>query len=229
LAKEWVLNIALNRWQFNRPKYVGKVSEEIRKCQPKSLEDWIEYYLENVKPAKYIEMKKFISTLTIEEYLNHLGTELCKKIHEVLRKEIEEITDDNCKAYIKQVIFERTYEGYITEKRTVYEYLERDIGAKTNPAPDEWDRKYNVDFYIKAQKGYIGIQVKPITYKQTPEIHNWLNWLRDSHKKFEKEIGGRVFVVFSVKDENGRKLIYNKEIISEIKQAIIDFGGPVEE
>jgi hypothetical protein len=225
LAKEWVLNIALNRWQFNRPKYVGKISEEIRKCQPKSLEDWKEYYYKNVKPAKYIEMKKFIPTLTVEEYLNHLGTELCKKIHEVLRKEIEEITDDDCKAYIKQVVFERTYEGYITEKKTVYEYLEREIGTKINPAPDEWDRKYNVDFYIKAQKGYIGIQIKPITYKQTPQIHNWLDWLRDSHKKFEKEIGGRVFVVFSVKDEKGGKFVYNREVISEIKQTIRDFGG----
>ena len=54
MAKEWVLNIALNRWQFNRPKYVGKVSEEIRKCQPKSLEDWKEYYYKNVRPVKYI-------------------------------------------------------------------------------------------------------------------------------------------------------------------------------
>lgn len=24
-AKEWVLNIAFNRWQFNRPKYVGEI------------------------------------------------------------------------------------------------------------------------------------------------------------------------------------------------------------
>ncbi|MCX7969059.1 MAG: MjaI family restriction endonuclease [Armatimonadetes bacterium] len=39
-AKEWVLNLALNRWQFNRPKYVGKLSEAIRECAPKSLEDW---------------------------------------------------------------------------------------------------------------------------------------------------------------------------------------------
>ncbi|MFZ8786193.1 MjaI family restriction endonuclease [Thermocrinis sp.] len=46
MAKEWVLNIALNRWQYNRPKYVGKVSEEIRNCQPKSLEDWRKYYYE---------------------------------------------------------------------------------------------------------------------------------------------------------------------------------------
>jgi len=27
-AKEWVLNITFNRWQFNRPKYVGKLVTE---------------------------------------------------------------------------------------------------------------------------------------------------------------------------------------------------------
>ncbi len=28
-AKEWVLNIAFNRWQLNRPRYVGKLSAHI--------------------------------------------------------------------------------------------------------------------------------------------------------------------------------------------------------
>ena len=225
MAKEWVLNIALNRWQYNRPKYVGKVSEEIRKCQPKSLEDWKKYYYENVQPPKYVEMKKSVPTLTMEEYLDYLGVELCKKIHEVLKKEVEEISEEDCKDYIKQLVLDKTYEGYITEKKTVYEYLEEEIGVKLKPAPDEWDRKYNIDFYIDAQKGYIGIQIEPITYKQTPQIHNWLDWLKRSHSKFEKEVGGKVFVVFSVKDEKGRKIVYNKEVIQEIKQALRDLGG----
>jgi hypothetical protein len=108
LAKEWVLNIALNRWQYNRPKYVGKVSEEIRNCQPKSLEDWKKYYYENVQPPKYIEMKKSVPTLTMEEYLDYLGAELCKKIHEVLKKEVEEISDEDCKEYIKQLVLDKT-------------------------------------------------------------------------------------------------------------------------
>ncbi len=44
-AKEWVLNIAFNRWQFNRPKYVGKLAEAIRECSPKSFKEWETYYL----------------------------------------------------------------------------------------------------------------------------------------------------------------------------------------
>jgi hypothetical protein len=34
MAKEWVLNIAFNRWQLNRPRYVGRVAEAIRACAP---------------------------------------------------------------------------------------------------------------------------------------------------------------------------------------------------
>ncbi len=35
-AKEWVLNFAFNRWQCNRPRYVGKLAEAIRACAPRS-------------------------------------------------------------------------------------------------------------------------------------------------------------------------------------------------
>jgi hypothetical protein len=45
-SKEWVLNIAFNRWQFNRPRYVGRLSESIRACAPRTLEDWERYTLE---------------------------------------------------------------------------------------------------------------------------------------------------------------------------------------
>jgi hypothetical protein len=43
--KEWALNIAFNRWQFNRPRYVGRLSESIRACAPRTLEDWERYPL----------------------------------------------------------------------------------------------------------------------------------------------------------------------------------------
>ncbi len=221
MAKEWILNMATNRWQLNRPKYVGKVSEEIRRCQPKGLKEWKRFYIEKVEPKKFVEMRNHIKELTKEQYLDWLGLELCKKIHEVMKKEIEEIKEEDCKRYIRELIFERTYEGYKTEIETIYGQLERELGVSIRPAPDEWDRKYNVDFYIKAKGKIIGLQIKPITYNQTPEIHNWIKWLKESHDKFEKEVGGKVFVVFSIKRE-GKKSIYNKEIIKEIKS---ELGG----
>jgi hypothetical protein len=45
--------------------------------------------------------------------------------------------------------------------------------AETSTEPDEWDRLYNVDFYIQVGGKYIGLQIRPITitYEQTPEIY----------------------------------------------------------
>jgi len=87
------------------------------------------------------------------------------------------------------------------------------------PAPDEWDRLYNVDFYIEVEGKYIGLQIKPITYKQTPEIHKWEGWLSKAHRKFEEKFGGKVFTIFSIK-KGDKKEIYNKEVINEIKELI---------
>lgn len=48
MAKEWVLNSATNRFQLNFKRNVGATSEAIRKCAPKSLQEWKEYYFKNV-------------------------------------------------------------------------------------------------------------------------------------------------------------------------------------
>jgi hypothetical protein len=54
-------------------------------------------------------------------------------------------------------------------------------------------------FYIQVWNKYIGIQIKPITYEQTPEIHKWKDWMKNMNKKFEQKFGGKVFVVFLIK------------------------------
>ncbi len=48
MAKEWILNSATNRFQLNFSRNVGKVAEEIRKCAPKTLSEWEEYYYKKV-------------------------------------------------------------------------------------------------------------------------------------------------------------------------------------
>ena len=40
MAKEWILNSATNRFQLNFKRNVGAVAEEIRKCSPKTVNDW---------------------------------------------------------------------------------------------------------------------------------------------------------------------------------------------
>jgi hypothetical protein len=216
MSKEWILNIATNRWGLNKKNSVGPVAEWIRECSPKKIEEWESCYKDKLK--KFLERKKIY--IKPDEYLEDLGKKLYTKISEVLKKEIEEVSEEDCIVYIKNLVINRTFEGYQTEINTIYSILEKELGVKLIPAPDNWDRLYNVDFYIQVKDKYIGIQIKPVSYNQTPEIHKWKNWLEKSHKKFKEKFGGDVFIVFSVKNEAGRKEIWNKEVIEDYKKEI---------
>lgn len=213
--KEWVLNIAFNRWQFNRPRYVGKLSEIIRGRDPKTLEEWEAYYLSQTSLPGIKQM--FGNNM--EEHLIEVGRRLYVKISEQLKAEIESITEEDCIQYVREVVIKRTYEGYETEKETVYKQIEHMLGVKLEPAPDEWDRTYNVDFYIPVGDKAIGIQIKPTTYTQTPELHNWRQWMQESHQRFTEKHGGQVFIVFSVKKGKAKE-ITNPEIIEEIRHEV---------
>lgn len=205
MSKEWILNSTTNRFQLNFSRNVGKVSEEIRRCSPKTLEEWEDYYYNNVRP---------------KEHLRELGKKLYTKITEVLQAEIESITEEDCIDYIKTLVIKRTYDGYITEKQTVYGQLQEILEVKIEPAPDEWDRLYNVDFFIKVGEKYIGLQIKPITFEHAPEYASkWKEAYTNSHEKFTKKFGGKVFIILSIK-KGDKKVIFNTEVIDEIKKEI---------
>ncbi len=220
MGKEWILNIATNRWGYNKKKYVGPVAEWIREASPKNLEEWKERYYEKLLE----KLKSEGVDLTPDEYLENLGQKLYVKISEVLQSEISEITQEDCISYIKELVLNRTYEGYRTEIDTIYGQLADYLGVEIRPAPDEWDRLYNVDFYIEVDGKYIGLQIKPITYKHTSNIHKWEDILKRTHEKFKSEFGGSVFIVFSIKEKD-KKVIYNKEIVEEIRKEIERLKG----
>ncbi|GIV26992.1 MAG: hypothetical protein KatS3mg027_0806 [Bacteroidia bacterium] len=54
MPKEWILNQANMRWGLTKKKNVGPVAELIRKCAPKTKEDWETYYLSNVYPREHL-------------------------------------------------------------------------------------------------------------------------------------------------------------------------------
>lgn len=204
MAKEWILNQASMRWGLTRKNKVGPVSELIRKCEPKVLKDWEEYYYENVNPKSHLES---------------LGSRLYVKITEVCQAEIERISEQDCKDFIVGLVINRTFDGYQSEIQTIYGQLESELEVPIEPAPDEWDRKYNVDFYIEVDGKYIGLQIKPAGYAYITQIINELKFQEETHKKFTAKYGGKVFYVISVK-EGKKKIIYNKEVIEQIKAEI---------
>lgn len=205
MAKEWILNSAMNRFQLNFKRNVGATSESIRKCEPKSLEEWREYYFSNVKS---------------QEHIIELGKKLYIKITEVIQAEVEEITEEDCIEYMQRLVIDRTFDGYMTEIKTIYGQLEKILDCKIEPASDEWDRLFNVDFYIKINNSYIGLQIKPVNQGiQLSQLFKEKSIQEKSHIKFQNEFGGKVFYIFSSKID-GRKTIRNKEIINEIKLEI---------
>jgi hypothetical protein len=205
MAKEWILNSAMNRYQLNFKRNVGAVSEAIRTCAPKRLSDWEEFYFSNIRT---------------EEHIVSLGRKLYIKITEVISKEVSEITEEDCIQYIRNLVINRTYDGYTTEISTIYGQLEKLLDEKIEAAPDEWDRKFNVDFYIKVSDHYIGLQIKPVSdVSQIPEIHKERKIQEQSHVKFTSLYGGRVFYVYS-KKHNKKKVIHNIDVVDEIKNEI---------
>ncbi len=108
MAKEWILNSATNRFHLNFKRNVGPTSESIRNCSPKTHDEWRDYYFQNVRSREHIE---------------ELGKKLYVKRTEVIQAEVEEITEQDCIDYILQLVIDRTFEGYITEIKTVYGQL----------------------------------------------------------------------------------------------------------
>ena len=204
MAKEWILNGANMRWGLTRKNKVGPVSELIRKCSPKTVEEWKPFYYKNAYS---------------KEHLEDLGRKLYIKITEVCQAKINSISKQDCIDFLINLVINRTFDGYQSEIQTIYGQLESELNVKVEPAPDEWDRGYNVDFFIQINDRYIGLQIKPAGHAYITQIINELNFQRGSHEKFATKYGGKVFYIISIA-EGKQKIIHNPEVIEEIRSEI---------
>ncbi len=204
MSKEWILNATTGRFQLNFKRNAGAVAEEIGQCEPKTLDEWQQYYFSRVHSA---------------EHLEELGRKLYIKITEVVRAEAESITEEDCINYIRNLVIKRTCDGYITEKTTVYEQLQELLGVPIEPAPDEWDRLFNVDFFIRAGDNFIGLQIKPATFYNASEYYKWRDVQKATHQKFQARFGGAIFTVVSVR-QGDKKVIANPKVIAEMQTEI---------
>ncbi|MEZ4817065.1 MAG: MjaI family restriction endonuclease [Flavobacteriaceae bacterium] len=165
---------------------------------------------------------QFIRSTLIKnpEITLELGERLYEKITEVIQSEVNEISEEDCVNYMLQLVIERTFDGYMTEINTVYGQLQKILGIKIEAAPDEWDRLFNVDFFIQVEEKFIGLQIKPVNIgMQLPEIFKEYSIQAKTHEKFTKKFGGKVFYLFSTK-VGDKKVIANPETIDEIKTEI---------
>lgn len=153
------------------------------------------------------------------EILEELGKKLYIKILELNQYEVGEITEEDCINFIINLVINRTYDGYRSEIQTIYGQLQEALSIKVEPAPDEWDRGYNVDFFIKVKDKFIGLQIKPGGYTYITQIIKELEFQKKTHEKFTAKFGGKVFYIISI-IEGKKKIIYNSEVIEEIRKEI---------
>jgi hypothetical protein len=92
------------------------------------------------------------------------------------------------------LVINRTYDGYQSEIQTIYGQLQKALDVRVEPAPDEWDRGYNIDFFIKVNEKYIGLQIKPAGYAYITQIINELKFQEKTHKKFTEKYGVKFFI-----------------------------------
>lgn len=198
MSTEWVYNSLLNRFQLNRKKRVGAVVEMIREVRPTSLSEWEAAY-----KAQALD----------DAELDALGDELFAK-REVLEAEVAAMTRQGCRDYVRDVIFRRTFEGYMAERDLVAAELERMLDVEVAHAPDEWDRGYGVDLILGVTGRPMGIQVKPASFSAGSDAHNREAQLALAHRRFLADTNGTVTTI--VYDKATRR-ITNPEVIAALQ------------
>jgi len=216
--KEKVLNYASNTYQLTRPNKVGEVMALIRECQPKFLEEWEEFYFKKA----YTKTKEPIKITP--ETLEELGERLYAKITEVVIPEwtsaFNNLTLQDCKEYIYQVTIVRTFDGFLLEKSVINDGLAKIFPEVIFEESDpELDHAGDIDYIGKVGNKAFGIQIKPVTANANFGNYKVSERMAKNFENFEKEYGGKVFIIFSTRVGN-KKDIINKEIIEDINKEI---------
>jgi len=206
--RETLLNYGMNRWGLNKAHSVGPTSALIRTCSPKTFEQWEIYYFENAVQKKRDGIK------VTKQYISELGRKLYIKLSEVVLNELESIQEEECIDYAYNLVLNRTHEGYRREINTVYGQLESILHVKIEPAPDEWDRTFSVDFFIQVRDKYIGPQIKSVSGLAL-DHYQWESMHEANHGKFEEKFGGGFFVYGRKSAKKGK--IENPEVIEQIR------------
>ena len=216
--KEKVLNYTSNAYQLTRPSKVGAVMALIRECQPKTFEEWQQYYFENAHTKTKVPVK------VTKEILNELGDRLYDKITEVVIPEwteaFRQITKQDCYDYVYEVTVPRTFDGFITEKSVINDFLAKQFPeVEFEESDSDLDHSGDVDYIGKVGDKAFGIQIKPVTANANFGNYKLTERMQANFESFEEKYGGKVFVIFSSK-VGSKKEVKNKEVLDEITAEI---------
>ena len=208
--KEKVLNYACQTYQLSRPNKVGTVMALIRECQPKTIEQWEQWYFENA-----ITDGKTPTKIT-KESLEELGERLYVKIKEIVIPEwteaFNQLTLQDCVEYIFNLTINRTFDGFLREKSVIEDNLAKKFpNIKFEESDPELDHAGDIDYLGWVGQKAFGIQIKPVTAKANFGNYSSTERMKASFSDFTNKFGGQVFVVFSIDDK-----IKNDEVVEQI-------------
>jgi MjaI restriction endonuclease len=212
--KEKVLNYTTQTYQLSRPNKVGTVMALIRECQPKTIEQWEQWYFENA-----LTDGKTPTKIT-KESLEELGERLYIKIKEIVIPEwteaFNQLTLQDCVDYIFNLTINRTFDGFIREKSVIEDNLAKEFpNVRFEESDPELDHAGDIDYLGWVGTKAFGIQIKPVTIKSNFGNYSATERMKASFINFTKKYGGQVYVVYSIDDK-----IKNLEVIAQIAAEI---------
>lgn len=214
--KELLLNYTNRRWGLTKTTKVGEVMALIRECQPKTYEEWEKWYFENA----YTKRKE--PAKVTEETLHELGERLYVKLSEIvipqIKDAIKNLTYDDCIEYVYNLTINRTYDGFVTEKSVINDNLAKHFKDVDFEESDPvLDHAGDIDYIGKIGNKAFGLQIKPVTANANLGNYDVSARMERSFRDFEEKFGGKVFIVYSIKDKIANNDIY-KKIETEIKR-----------
>jgi len=207
---EHLLNYTARRYQLTRPSKVGPVMELIRECQPRTFDEWMDFYWENAHTKTKVPIK------VTEEVIEELGERLYEKIIGTVMPEweraFESVSLEECVDYIRQVTLHRTYDGYVNEISVIHGNLaKRFPSVRFEESEADLDHAGDIDYLGWVGDYAFGIQINPVTASHAFGGYKVSERMRSQFEDFQDIYGGRVFIVYSVKKD-----IKNKEVVAQI-------------
>jgi hypothetical protein len=198
--KEKVLNYTSQTYQLTRPAKVGAVMSLIRECQPRTIEEWKDWFFEYASTAAKQPIR------VTEDSLRELGERLYEKIVGVVIPEwttaFQQVTKQDCIDYVYNLTINRTYDGFLREKSVVFDELaDRFPSVRFEESDAEMDHAGDIDYLGHVGEQAFGLQIKPVTAKANFGNYSPSARMRASFSEFTRRFGGKVFIVYSLAGE----------------------------
>lgn len=192
---------------LNDPKTIGYVMKMLRELKPLTEWEWQTWYLSNVRDELFLE-------------------DLAGDLFHVIPKQ-EGIKYRECLAYIRDVMFRRSFLSFNRGDHVALKLLNEKISDQIQEAPPSWLDDYAVNFYAKSESGrYLGIQLQPSSYFSTDNIK--AEHAEEKLEAFRAMFSSEAFIFPYHRIPDGSVILEGTDMVEKFLQAVKDGVGVAE-